>query len=458
MKRIIRLWWPLGVPTDGRVSHAILAAATAVFAGVFGPAGASAQDSAPVILSRKSAVGWSNVAELQATAQKGNPKACAQLGEMLLRGTNVPQDGPRALVLLEQAARAGEASAAFRIGMLLEDGDCVARDEARALAYLRAAAAGGWAAAFGNVGIAYSTARGVKRDYAEALAWLLLAKKHGVAGPTVEELQAHIKSLGHPEWLAAGERRAPEIERELTHGGVAALLPPPVVLTYLPAGSALAEPVAPPPDALGALPPPSLPPLPGWRNASPTDAAPEEEKPVKLIAPTGRILRWSGVAALERAAARGETDALAGLGQALLDGEILNEEVARAVTLLERAAQAGSGDAAQLLADLYTKGLRVPRDDQKAFAFTLQAARGGVKTAIYNLGALYANGTGTAADYTESLAWLLVAQHFNLDSGQAQRIRDYLAKADAKQIPLAERRAAGRIREIETVRENLPGL
>ena len=56
-----------------------------------------AQDSKPVLLSRTGGGSWSNVKELKASADRGNPKACAQLGEMLLRGApEVPQDVPRA--------------------------------------------------------------------------------------------------------------------------------------------------------------------------------------------------------------------------------------------------------------------------------------------------------------------------------------------------------------------------
>jgi hypothetical protein len=46
-----------------------------------------------------------------------------------------------------------------------------------------------------------------------------------------------------------------------------------------------------------------------------------------------------------------------------------------------------------------------------------------------------------------------VAQHYNLDTGQVTRIRDYLAKTQPAQIPLAEKRAAERIREIDARRD-----
>ena len=141
------------------------------------------------------------------------------------------------------------------------------------------------------------------------------------------------------------------------------------------------------------------------------------------------------------------------LGQILLEGKLLPEDSVRAAVVLERAAKAGSADAAHHLAELYGKGTRTTRDDAKSFAYTLQAARGGVRTDIYNLGALYANGRGTTVNYPEAFAWLLVAQHYNLDSGQVGRIRDYLVKTKPAEVPLAEKRAAQRIREIDAIKE-----
>lgn len=188
-------------------------------------------DAPPVLMSRTGGGNsWADVKELTAAAEKGNPKAKAQLGEMLLRGDpehQVKQDRTRALTLLEQAARAGEGSAAFRIGMLLDDGEGVQQDRGRALAYFRAAAAGGVAEAFHNLGAAYASARGVKRDYAEALGWLILATKHGADATTETALRNRIRTLKRPAWIAAGERRATEIEQEFARSKVADFLPPP---------------------------------------------------------------------------------------------------------------------------------------------------------------------------------------------------------------------------------------
>lgn len=172
---------------------------------------------------------WADLAELQQAAQKGNPKAEAQLGEMLLRGDGIAKDEPRAIALLEKAARVGHSGAAFRIGMLLANGEHgVVKDPTRALAYFRAGAAGGEAEAFFNIGAAYASARGVKRDYAEALGWLIVARQHGADASAEQALRAQIKS--QTTWVTTGERRAKEIEREFAGKKVVDFLPPPAPL------------------------------------------------------------------------------------------------------------------------------------------------------------------------------------------------------------------------------------
>jgi TPR repeat protein len=179
--------------------------------------------------------------ELQQAAAKGNPKAEAQLGEMLLRGDRIAKDEARAVTLLEKAARAGNSAAAFRIGMLLANGESgVAKDPVRALDYFRAAAAGGEKEAFFNIGAAYGSARGVKRDYGEALGWLIVARKRGADANAESSLRAQIKA--QPAWIAKGERRAKEIEQEFAGKKVLDLLPPPAPLdsVMVPAAESLA--------------------------------------------------------------------------------------------------------------------------------------------------------------------------------------------------------------------------
>lgn len=190
----------------------------------------SSSDSAPVLMSKTGGGDmWADVKELQQAAEKGNPKAQAQLGEMLLRGDGIAKNEARAVTLLEKAARAGNSAAAFRIGMLLMNGEAgVAKDQVRALQYFRAAAAGGEKEAFFNIGAAYGSARGVKRDYGEALGWLIVARQRGADANAEKNLRAQIQS--QPTWIAKGERRAKEIPQEFEGKKVADFLPPPAPL------------------------------------------------------------------------------------------------------------------------------------------------------------------------------------------------------------------------------------
>lgn len=220
--------------------------------------------SAPIKMSAKDRVPWSNLAELERFAAAGNLKACAQLGEQLLRGDGVAQNIPRAITLLEQAAHGGIGSAIFRLGMIYDDGQGVTKDRRRAVDYFRAAAAAGEAEGFFNVGAAYVGAHGVKRDYAEGLAWLILATNRGAGGDTEQTVRARIKRLRHPEWITAAEQRAPEIERELAATTPAALLAPPPPLAAPASTAPTASPILPQPISPGPITPikPELPSLP----------------------------------------------------------------------------------------------------------------------------------------------------------------------------------------------------
>jgi hypothetical protein len=49
----------------------------------------------------------------------------------------------------------------------------------------------------------------------------------------------------------------------------------------------------------------------------------------------------------------------------------------------------------------------------------------------------------------------LVAKHYGIDQGQAQRIRDHLLKTEPAQIAVSEQRAVELVREIEETRRTL---
>jgi len=173
--------------------------------------------------------GWADLAELEAAAAKGTPRALADLGEVLVRGDAVPKDEARGLALLERAARAGHGGAAFRLAMLLSQGEGgAAKDPARALAYFKAAAAGGEAEACFNLGAAHANGAGTRRNYAEALAWLITARERGVHADAETRLRERLQA--QPRWIETGERRAREINAELKERALTDFLPPPAPL------------------------------------------------------------------------------------------------------------------------------------------------------------------------------------------------------------------------------------
>jgi len=203
-------------------------------------------DRPPELVSRTGGGGavWTSVAELAEAAKTGIPRAMAQYGELQLAGDQVEKNVPSALEYLRRAAAAGEAAAIFRLGRLYDDGGILPQNRTRALAYYKAAAAGGIPEALFNLGASYASGRGVKRDYAEGLAWLILARKQGVRSDGENQLRTRIESLKRPQWIAAAEKRAPEIAKELASktvvqwlevadGGPAIPTTPPVVAPTL---------------------------------------------------------------------------------------------------------------------------------------------------------------------------------------------------------------------------------
>lgn len=198
---------------------------------IFGWAVARAADAAPSIPERKIASledRYIDIDELRVAAEKGEPEAQEQYGEMLLRGDDeAKKDEARAVELLERAARAGRWGAAYRLGILLTEGKGgLEKDPVRAIDYFRAAAVAGDKQALYNLGAAYASGRGVKRDYGEALAWFILARKNGEPLQVEVDLRQGMKSV--PAWIARGERRSHEIVEELKGRKVTDFLPPPL--------------------------------------------------------------------------------------------------------------------------------------------------------------------------------------------------------------------------------------
>jgi hypothetical protein len=188
---------------------------------IFAPGGASLiakpGDSAPKLLSTtggKNGSRWSNAAELKKAADAGDPKACAQLGDMLLRGDDLPQDVAQAIVYLQKAMDGGEPNAAFRLGKIYYDGEVVPRDYAKAFSYYVPAAKAGVAEAQYNLGVMYAGAHGLKRDYVEGLAWLIVATKNGAPADGEKQVREQLQKINRQKQISEAEQRAAEILKD----------------------------------------------------------------------------------------------------------------------------------------------------------------------------------------------------------------------------------------------------
>lgn len=171
-------------------------------------------DRAPVLVSTEGdGPTWKNMTELRAHAERGEARACFELGERLLLGNGVPADPPAARGWLEKAAQGGVADAWFRLGKMHTDGLGVPADAKRGFDCYLEAARRGLPEAMHNVGAALVSGRGLKRDYVEGLAWLMVATKSGAPPDSERRTREHLAQ--RPAVIAAAEQRAVLILEEL---------------------------------------------------------------------------------------------------------------------------------------------------------------------------------------------------------------------------------------------------
>jgi len=183
----------------------------------------------------------------------------------------------------------------------------------------------------------------------------------------------------------------------------------------------------------------------------------QDGAPVLMSRTGGGGALWSSMEELEDAAKKGNSRALAQLGEMRLKGDQTPQNVAQGIELLEKAAQAGEASAAFALGKAYDDGALVPVDRTRAYAYYRAAAAGNVPEAFFNLGAAYASARGVKRDYAEGLAWLILARKAGVENDGEQRLRERLISQRRNDlIEKAEKRA----QEIaaELVEKNVTGL
>ena len=108
------------------------------------------------------------VADLLTQAERGDPEAQLEVGEMYVAGRDVPQNDVVAFAWYRQAAEQGVAEAQFNVGLMYSSGRGVPRDEAEAVTWYQKAAAQGLAEAQVNLGVIFAAGQVVVSDLVTA--------------------------------------------------------------------------------------------------------------------------------------------------------------------------------------------------------------------------------------------------------------------------------------------------
>ena len=108
------------------------------------------------------------VADLLTQAERGDPEAQLEVGEMYVAGRDVPQNDVVAFAWYRQAAEQGVAEAQFNVGLMYSAGRGVPRDEAEAVTWYQPAAAQGLAEAQVNLGVIFAAGQVVVSDLVTA--------------------------------------------------------------------------------------------------------------------------------------------------------------------------------------------------------------------------------------------------------------------------------------------------
>ncbi len=119
--------------------------------------------------------------ETKAKAERGEPAAQFELGEMYAEGKGVAKDKAEAVKWYRRAAEQNDSYAQCMLGLCYCYGEGIAKDYIEAAKWYRKAAEQGHAAAQFELGEMYYYGNGVTKDEAEALTWYRKAAEQNVA-------------------------------------------------------------------------------------------------------------------------------------------------------------------------------------------------------------------------------------------------------------------------------------
>jgi uncharacterized protein len=163
-------------PSDPAVTLAAIPAPPATAAPA--PTGSVAPSDSR-LASRIGAAASGDPSTLLPAAQRGDPKAQFQMGDLCMTGRGVQRDPAAAAGWYRAAAQQGHAAAAGNLGVLYANGWGVPQSDAEAANWFRKAAEAGDPGSENNLGSMYIAGRGVAQSDALGAKWVSSAAQHG---------------------------------------------------------------------------------------------------------------------------------------------------------------------------------------------------------------------------------------------------------------------------------------
>lgn len=147
------------------------------------------------------------LAEFRPLAEKGDPDAAVNLGNLYMKGLGVPEDYESALRWFQKAAEQGSAVAQGKLGLMHYYGFGVPENHAEAARWFQKAAGGDDPGAASILGTLYATGDGVAKDKAKAYFWYTVASERGHE-TALQSRNALVDEMGPGEINEALERIA----------------------------------------------------------------------------------------------------------------------------------------------------------------------------------------------------------------------------------------------------------
>jgi len=132
------------------------------------------------LASRVGAAAFGDPDTVRQAAQRGDPTAQFQMGDMFMTGRGMQHDPAAAAAWYQAAAQQGHAVAAGNLGVLYANGWGIPQSDAEAVNWFQKAANAGDAGGENNLGSMYITGRGVQQSDALGAKWLSSAAQLGV--------------------------------------------------------------------------------------------------------------------------------------------------------------------------------------------------------------------------------------------------------------------------------------